>query len=122
VQVRVAGENPVVWSHTQPLASIYALMPLFVTRIRGRLFSTARKIALERCCRITGVGPRYPSFEILISTAAPSFVNVRATAGCAASMQIKTPTRKAPRGISVYELPGVKSPTIPRTELAPGNQ
>src|SRR5215470_4877067 len=37
-------------------------------------------------------------------------------------MQIKTPARIAPRGISVNELPGVNSPTRARTELAPGSQ
>src|SRR5687767_15746476 len=36
-------------------------------------------------------------------------------------MQMKTPARRSPTGISVYLLPGVNSPTIPDIKEAPGN-
>ena len=51
--------------------AIDAEIPLLVIRSTGRPFSTARKIAFARCCRMTAVGPRYPSFEILIKKSAP---------------------------------------------------
>ena len=39
-------------------ALICADNPVLVMRSNGRPFSTARKIAFARCCRITAVGPR----------------------------------------------------------------
>src|ERR1041384_7916172 len=59
---------------------------------------------------------------MLIKTSAPARANVRAICGNADSKQIKTPPRAAPIGINGYLVPGVKSPTKPLNNHAPGNQ
>ena len=75
LQIRTSASNPWFDRELIPSGRIEADKPVLVTRSNGRPFSTARKIVFARCCRMTAVGPRYPSFEILIKTSAPSLVS-----------------------------------------------